>query len=53
MILCKTTKALSELLHNRVYHCFTEDIFGPTVYHNYFCVVGGGGGGGKNARPFY
>ena len=29
------TKALGELFHNRVYHCSTEDIFGPTVYHNY------------------
>ena len=39
------TKALGELLHNRVYHCSTEDIFGPTVYHNYICAGGGGGRG--------
>ena len=45
------TKELNELFHNRVYHCFSEDIFGPTVYHNYICV-GGGGGKGNNANPF-
>ena len=43
------TKALGELLHNRVYHCSTEDIFGPTVYHNYICAGGGGGGGGEKS----
>ena len=32
------TKALGELFHNRVYPYFTEDIFGPAVYHNYICI---------------